>query len=136
MKLGSLSLGVAALASFQSVCAYSQTWTQTSAPSNFWFALASSADGRTLVAAIGGGGGQNGPVFVSTNSGASWSPTDGSSTTYRASVASSADGTRLWAATWDGIHNGGTVYFSTNSGANWSSAVGAAGGAGIASSAD
>jgi hypothetical protein len=40
--------------------AAAQTWTQTTAPSNYWFALASSADGRTLVAAIGGGGGQGG----------------------------------------------------------------------------
>src|SRR6266851_4148873 len=126
--LGGLCCTVGNLAS-------AQTWTQTSAPSNYWYALASSADGRTLVAAIGGGGGQNGPVFVSTNSGVSWSTAEGASTTYRASVASSADGTKLWAATWDPIHNSGAVYLSTNSGANWNSA-GGGGGVGIASSAD
>src|SRR5438552_8471137 len=54
---------------------------------NYWFALASSADGHTLVAVIGGGG-QGGPIFTSTNSGATWTPADGAHTTYRASVAS------------------------------------------------
>ena len=136
MRLRSLSFAVAALASFQTVCAYSQTWTQTSAPTNYWYALASSADGHTLVAAVGGGGGQGGPIFTSTNSGATWTPADGAHTTYRASVASSADGTRLWAATWDPIHNGGAVYFSTNSGATWNGGAGGGGGVGIASSAD
>lgn len=44
--------------------AIAQTWTQTSAPLTNWTAVASSADGSRLVAAIAGG-----QIYTSTNSG-------------------------------------------------------------------
>jgi hypothetical protein len=97
-----------------------QAWTPTTAPDADWYALVSSADGRTLVAAIGGSGGQSGPIFTSTNSGGTWTPADGPNPGYLVSVASSANGTWLWAASYDPVHHAGSVYSSTNSGTSWS----------------
>ena len=114
---------------------FAQNWTQTSAPTNHWTSVASSADGSTLVAAIGGPAGWYGPIVTSTNSGRAWTPADTASSTYLASVASSADGTKLWAATYDLIHKSGAVFSSTNSGATWRTS-GSAIAVGIASSAD
>jgi hypothetical protein len=95
--------------------AFSQTWTQTSAPNNYWNSIASSADGTKLVAAVYGGG-----IYTSTNSGATWTLTSAPHSGFGAaweSVASSADGCKLVAA---GCYNN-PIYISTNSGMNWSS---------------
>jgi hypothetical protein len=85
---------------------------QTTAPVTNWNAVASSADGARLVA-VTGGLSSSGPIYTSTDSGATWTPTIAPIANWRA-VASSADGTKLAAAVW-----GGPVYTSTNSGATW-----------------
>src|SRR5438105_12366435 len=69
--------------------ALAQSWTQTSAPIKSWSAVASSADGAKLVAAV-----SSGTIFVSPDSGATWTPT-GAPVMSWASVASSADGSEL-----------------------------------------
>jgi len=87
-----------------------QTWTQTGAPTNLpWSAIASSADGTTLVAAA-----SPGPIYTSTNGGLTWTEADLPSTNVWTAVASSADGTKLVAdADW------GPIYISTNAGLTW-----------------
>jgi photosystem II stability/assembly factor-like uncharacterized protein len=87
--------------------ALAQTWTQTSAPSNGWASVASSADGSQLVAAA-----YPGPIYISTNSGSAWTLTSAPNE-YWLSVASSADGTKLVAV------SDGPIYVSTNSGTSW-----------------
>ena len=67
------------------------TWTASSAPSNIWYSVASSADGTKLVAAGDGG------VFTSTDLGATWISNNVPALQWRA-VASSADGAKLVAA--------------------------------------
>jgi photosystem II stability/assembly factor-like uncharacterized protein len=93
--------------------AFAQTWTQTSAPNKSWLAIASSADGAQLVAVT-----QNGPVYISTNSGATWNPAGSGLPGFAVwvSVASSADGTKLAVASF----NPNQIYVSRNSGATWS----------------
>jgi hypothetical protein len=76
-------------------------------PSANWKALASSADGTKLVAAVNGG-----QIYTSTDSGTTWSP-HGPSTNWSA-VASSADGTKLVATA-----NGAQIYTSTDLGVTW-----------------
>jgi hypothetical protein len=91
-----------------------QTWIQTSAPSNTWSCLAASADGSVLVA-----GQSPGSVYVSTNSGAAWTPGIVANQ-YWASVAASADGTRLVAAAeYVSADYPGGIFVSTNSGSTW-----------------
>jgi hypothetical protein len=93
--------------------AFAQTWTQTSAPSESWIAVASSSDGSKLIA------GGFGLIYgISTNSGSTWitntQPQMGS--TYYgswSSVAISADGT-----TYVGTI-GNVIWVSTNSGIAW-----------------
>ena len=88
--------------------AFAQTWTQTSAPTNSWRCVASSADGSKLVAAVNFGG-----IYISTNSGVTWETTSAMYAPW-VSTASSADGTKLAAAPAYGF-----IYLSTNSGATW-----------------
>jgi hypothetical protein len=95
------------------------TWTATTAPIANWQAVASSADGDIFVAAVGGlgfpfGPSVQGPVFISSDSGATWTGTDLPALTWT-SVAVSADGSRLVAAPAGGL----TVFSSTNSGSTW-----------------
>lgn len=94
-----------------------QVWTQTSAPTNNWASVASSADGTKLIAAVKGG-----PIYLSTNSGFTWAPTSAPSTNW-SSVASSADGAKLIAAVavfaGDRYESGGPIYVSADSGATW-----------------
>jgi photosystem II stability/assembly factor-like uncharacterized protein len=94
--------------------AFTQTWTQTGSPSNYWESVASSADGTKLVAAVYGGG-----IYTSTNSGITWAltsaPSDGQIDSAWYSVASSADGTKLVAV----AYYGNPIYVSTNSGMDW-----------------
>src|ERR1035438_619552 len=86
--------------------ASAQTWISNNVPQNPWYATASSADGNKLVAAAGGG--SIGPIYTSTNSGASWTPTRAPVTNWY-SIASSADGTKLVAAAND-HPRGGRIY--------------------------
>ena len=87
-------------------------WTPNGASSANWHSVASSADGSKLIAAVEFGG-----VYLSTNSGASWSQAvnglAGGSPPW-ISVASSADGKHLGAVDFSS-----GVYISHNSGANW-----------------
>ncbi len=103
------------------------TWALTTAPSNLWQSITSSADG-TKLAAVGSSSAPTPAIFVSTNSAAqTWTQTTAPITNW-ASIASSADGTKLAAAVQGGnaIDSGGhliswpgSIYTSTNSGATW-----------------
>ena len=86
------------------------TWTQTSAPSLYWFSIASSSDGTKLAAAVGGNGGG---IYTSTDSGFTWTQTSAPNEHWY-SIASSSDGTKLAAA----VRSSG-IYISTNSGLTW-----------------
>ena len=92
----------------------------TGVASGFWNAVASSADGNRLVAAV-----YSGAIYVSADSGASWMPTTAPTGNWMA-VASSADGSKLIALQGGGLFipgpgYGGPVYTSTDSGATWTS---------------
>ena len=85
------------------------SWTKTSGPvinGQNWQAVASSATGSNLVASAGAlfGSYGPGPIYTSTNSGASWVSNSAPSKRW-ASVASSADGSKLVA-----VANGGGIY--------------------------
>jgi Tfp pilus assembly protein FimT len=110
--------------------AFSQTWTQTSAPSNYWVSIASSADGTKLAAVASPGPANPGPIYVSTNSGATWTQASAPTNYYWYAVASSADGSKLVAvapfdtsvAPFDTSNNlTGRIYTSTNFGMTWAS---------------
>ncbi len=103
-----------------------ETWASTSAPQLIWNAVASSADGSTLLAASGtrpyARAGM--PLFLSTNAGATWTMTQSPSNAWTA-VATSADGTKLAAAAatrfptaWFSFGDG-LIYTSPDSGATW-----------------
>jgi sugar lactone lactonase YvrE len=103
------------------------TWTRSSASSNYWISVSSSADGTKLAAVAtdyqqGQPGAQTshtyGAIYVSTNSGATWTRTAAPSISWNASsaVAISADGTKMAAITYYG---GGRVYTSADLGASW-----------------
>ena len=74
--------------------ALGQSWTLTSAPTNWWYSVASSADGTKLVA-VG-----NPSIYTSTNSGATWMLANAPANSY-SSVASS-DGTKCVAVVLNG----------------------------------
>lgn len=94
------------------------TWMRTSAPTNFWSAVAASADGRKMVATAGGQF-NLGFIYISTNSGVTWTPTTAPSNNWT-SVASSADGSRLVAVAALSCPLGdGLVYTSADSGVTW-----------------
>jgi hypothetical protein len=91
------------------------SWALAGAPAtNFWQSIVASEDGTRQVAAAGYNyfTGANGPVYRSTNSGATWVPIPALNTNGTLAVASSPDGTKLIAA-------GEFVETSTNSGATW-----------------
>jgi hypothetical protein len=104
------------------------TWQPTIAPYDDYKSVASSADGRTLVAAS-----LYYDIYVSTNSGSTWVeqtyfPVNMSWNGIFNSVTISADGTKMAAAagalyiqggTTDVLYGGGQIQFSTNSGASW-----------------
>jgi hypothetical protein len=101
-----------------------QTWTLTGAATNSWRAVASSADGTKLVAVtdvtqtnpVPTG---TGAIYVSTDSGITWTQTSAPGNNW-SSVASSADGTKLLALASPASFASGTgPYTSTDSGATW-----------------
>jgi len=98
-------------------------WTARDANRN-WRAVASSADGQTLVAAVYGG-----QVYVSTNYGVSW--TARSVTRNWQAVASSADGRKLVA-----VAVGSQIYTSTDAGITWTARENNRNWSGVASSLD
>ena len=87
---------------------WGSTWIKTTAPDEFWTAVASSADGNILVAGASGAG-----VYVSTNSGATWVLTPAPASNW-SGVAATADGVKFAAAI-----NGDGIFTSTDSGASW-----------------
>jgi len=109
------------------------TWVTPGEPAGFWqgniwSSVASSADGANLVAAaeatVGAGSFLPGPIYTSTNAGASWTPSGAPGNVWY-SVACSADGTKLVAAAYAGpSQNGGTglIYASADSGVTWTNA--------------
>jgi photosystem II stability/assembly factor-like uncharacterized protein len=105
--LASSADGTKVAATAQNDKIYSSTdsgmsWTATGSSNDSWSSIASSADGTRLVASSGGG------VYVSTNSGGSWTLVNANS----GQVASSADGTKL-------VIGGGSIYTSSDSGLTW-----------------
>jgi hypothetical protein len=106
-----------------------QVWSPTSAPSDYWLAVACSADGTRLFAASEPYVGGTGLIYISTNSGANWQPTSAPAQAW-SSIRCSADGTKLIATT-------GGVYVSQDSGDTWRLATDSGvGGEAVASSAD
>src|SRR5437899_1091207 len=91
------------------------TWTPTGTPNtNNWAALAASADGSKLFAASYDDPAFNpGPIYVSTNSGATWQ-VSGAPLNFWWALASSTNGEKLVAAVL-----GESIYTSTNAGASW-----------------
>lgn len=89
--------------------AHAQTWTQTSAPSNFWNSFVCSADGSKLAALAGTN------FYTSTNSGVTWISNNFRIFIDGSILAASADETHLVAAT----DNSGEIDVSTNSGLTW-----------------
>lgn len=98
-----------------------QTWVQSSAPATNWQSVAFSADGKKLIAVVSthlagfttNGSFVPGPIYISTNSGTTWTQTSAPEDVWFF-AASSADGTKLAAvAGFNGI------YISTNSGDTW-----------------
>lgn len=101
--------GIAALRQLYTSADGGKQW--KAGPEGYWNAIASSANGRTLIASR-----INEYLYISTDGGDTW--TASATDTHREwqSVASSEDGRKLVAAAWqDGI------YTSTDSGQSWSS---------------
>ena len=101
--------------------AFAQTWTQTSAPTNYWSCVAGSADGTKLVAAIDDGYTGMNNIYTSTNSGTTWMLTSAPTNYSWDAVASSADGNKLVVAAFSSVKTGskGAIFVSTNSGTTW-----------------
>ena len=91
--------------------ASAQIWAPTSAPSNNWQSVVSSADGTKLFAIV-----DPGTIYSSSDSGTNWNAVTDPQLSHLAwqAIASSADGTWLLAAP-----QSGWIYSSTNSGVNW-----------------
>ena len=107
-------------------------WTARATPRE-WSSVASSGDGRRLVAAVTGGiATPGGTVYTSIDSGATWNANGPviPDTEWRG-VASSADGSTLIA-----VANGKQIYVSTDFGANWSPSESPQTWSSVASSAD
>src|SRR4051794_32423729 len=98
---------------------YAQVWTQTSAPAERWHAITSSADGKKLVAAVGGVF-PGGPIYVSTNFGTDWLPTSAPTQSWY-TVTCSADGATLLATATYGM----PTYISRDAGDTWTAATNA-----------
>jgi hypothetical protein len=136
MKIRSLLLALAASCGFcVNLCpASAPSWTNSSAAYESWNALASSADGNVLVAAVGGGNISE-PIYISTNSGMTWMLTSAPQAAWT-SVAASADGSQLVAAA-GGSFLKDRIYLSSDFGATWTAtSAPITNWSGIASSAD
>lgn len=104
-----------------------QPWTLTSAPTNRWTNVASSADGTKLVAVAFFDG-----IYTSRDSGTTWTKTSAPSNQWMCAV-SSTDGVKLAAAPGPSD----PIYTSSDSGVTWTpTTVPAANWSGLASSAD
>ncbi|HEU6448662.1 MAG TPA: hypothetical protein VFV23_09530 [Verrucomicrobiae bacterium] len=93
---------------------FAQTWVQTSAPSNHWMAIASTADGSKLFAVAR----NSNRIFISTNGGVNW--VSNSIGNFGAKVAVSADGNNIAIGDLDFSSGGDSaIAISTNAGATW-----------------
>src|SRR5262245_29507869 len=104
--------------------AFAQTWTLTTAPATNWTAIACSADGSKVVAAVGGRKyslpqSPAGPIYTSTNCGFTWNPSSAPVTNWSV-LASSADGSRLVAGAYAWQFFGPPIFLSGDFGATWS----------------
>ncbi|GAA4033749.1 hypothetical protein GCM10023063_16960 [Arthrobacter methylotrophus] len=100
-------------------------WTKrTAAPAGTWNDLAASSDATKIFAS------QNGGLYRSADSGATWTKLPAPSATW-GKVASSADGTRLMA-----LASNSDIYISADSGATWAKKQSISGLVAIGSSAD
>jgi photosystem II stability/assembly factor-like uncharacterized protein len=95
-----------------SVTLKAQSWNGSDAPNQLWQAVACSADGQKMVAAVNDGG-----IYTSTNGGTKWTITSAPLTNWFA-VASSANGNRLVAAVNYYIGYS-PIYLSTDGGLTW-----------------
>jgi hypothetical protein len=86
------------------------TWYQSGASALNWSSMASSADGTRMAAGIWQSTSDG--VYLSANSGATWTLSTGSKQIH--GVAMSADGTEIV-----GVATNGFIYLSTNSGSTW-----------------
>jgi hypothetical protein len=89
------------------------TWNQRG-ESTYWSCLASSADGKTLVAGAASSYSGGGSLYISTDSGTNWSALDGAGLRAWKSVTISADGSHIAAAVMRG-----KIYLGTKSGSTW-----------------
>jgi len=111
---------IAALPLTGAVTTKALSWAPTSAPSNSWASVASSADGITLIS-TGGALYSAVPLYLSTNSGATWVQAGAPMLSWQ-TVACSANGNTLVAGyivvpPTNGFRGG--IYVSTNSGVVW-----------------
>lgn len=109
------------------------TFTQTGSPQQFWWTVASSADGSKLIASTNGAiNGTGASAYVSTDFGATWSRnTPGSNAFSTSFAATSSDGSHLvYAKTND------YVWTSSDSGATWSNNSGVHSWTAVATSGD
>jgi hypothetical protein len=87
------------------------TWSVTSAPSNYWYAITSSTNGDQLAAAVFGGG-----IYLSSDGGTSWRQSTNAPYGVWYAIASSWDGNRLIAVS-GGVNR--FIYTSPDSGQTW-----------------
>jgi photosystem II stability/assembly factor-like uncharacterized protein len=121
LHLGLLGAGLLFALNFV-YSASAQSWTQTSAPTNYWSAIACSADGSKMVAVAGSSviySTRVSSIYISTNYGSTWIQTSAPSN-YWVSVAASADGTKLVSVAGSTIYSG-PIYSSTDGGNTWTS---------------
>src|SRR4051794_2547973 len=111
MKIGAFLTTVTVLSILLTAqLGFAQEWTITTAPLTNWSDMALSLDGAKIVAVNG----YLGPIYTSTNSGATWAVSTNAPLQYWNGVASSTNGNRLVA-----VPGGGKIYISTNAGVAW-----------------
>jgi hypothetical protein len=93
------------------------SWTPNNLPNQCWHSFASSADGQTLFAAVGGQ--HAGPIYTSTNAGVTWNLTGAPVTNWLA-ITCSADAVRL---VTELAARKEFFFISTNCGLNWQTQV-------------
>lgn len=95
------------------------TWAALNAGTRIWHPVAMSGDGRMMMA-----GEQFGPLYLSTDGGATWNAVAGSPMGNWISIAISENGTHVLAAD-RATGSNGTLYLSDDAGATWRALTGA-----------
>ena len=93
---------------------YGLTWVRRVSGQSSWISVACSADGTRLVAADVGASAAGGYLYVSADSGATWTARVAAGQRVWQAVTSSADGTQLLAGVKQDL-----LYYSLDSGATW-----------------